>query len=161
MPRLTSQQARIESRRTSGTEPFLEAIEISVPVIAGNVSRAIRLVNDSDDIVIGGETFTACPFSVSLPGDADGEMPSASIAIDAAHADIMKLIEATGGAQNSTARLMVLLRSTGTPEIEFSMELYGIKATPASITGQLGFADLMSRASLNQRYEQRTAAGLI
>ena len=161
MPRQLSTQAHIEARRTSGCEPFLEAVEIMVPVFAGQASRTVRLINDTDDLMIEGEQYTACPFNIRLPNDRDAEMPAASITFSGAHHELIKLIEATNGAENATIRLMVILRSVGVPEFDFTMEFFGIKANAVGVSGQLGFPDLMSRASLNQRYEQRTAAGLV
>lgn len=59
-------------------EVFLHLLEID----HADLVAPIRLVDNTEDVVSNGNTYTAFPFAVSLPPDQEGELPRVQLVID-------------------------------------------------------------------------------
>lgn len=162
MPRNVSVPWEIEASRTSGTEPWLYFVNIRVPfLIPGTGSREVCYVNDNCDCVMNGKNYKASSFILTPANDSDGELPKATIVTSSVDYELVELIEVTHGAIDAEIDYGLGLRSRGVTEFFISMEFSDITITATDITGTLGFYDLHARASLNQRWEHRTAPGLV
>ncbi|MGV0954573.1 MAG: DUF1833 family protein [Fluviibacter sp.] len=158
MPRSLSPGFRVEATRPDGTEPILELVELAVPFYPQ--ANRVRLVNDSDDLIIAGQRYIAAAFQLRLPDDVEKQNPSGDLRLAIASREVIKLVENTNGAQGATIRLMLVRRSSPAIEFDISMEFSQITIAPGIVSGTIGFTNLNSRASLNQRYDSDTAKGL-
>lgn len=158
MPRSLSPGFRVETSRVDGTEPILELVELAVPFYPGD--NRVRLVNDTDDIVVNGTRYVSAAFHLRLPDDIDRQNPTGDLRLAIASREVVKLVENTNGAQGATIRLLLTRRSAPTIEYDISMEFSQITIAPGVVSGSIGFTNLNARASLNQRYDSDTAKGL-
>lgn len=157
MARTLSQAARQNINATSADEPLLVLLEIAHPALA----IPVRVVNDTQDITVGGELFQACPFSISLPDDVDQQLPQAKLEIDNIGRELTQWLEASGGGQGATCRIIQLLRSSSDIiEFDITMDLTGINVTQMTVSGQLGFVDTLNQPAVAERYDPLTAPGL-
>lgn len=74
----------------SAGDPFLYLLTIS----HADLPASIRLVRNKVDIVSRGNTFTAFPFDITLPGDGDGGQRPAKIVIDNVDQRIVQTVRA-------------------------------------------------------------------
>ena len=158
MPRVTTSGFRVETTRLDGTEPILELIEMSVPLYPQ--SRSVRLVNDSDDVEFEGQTYSNAGFGLVPPDDVERQTPQAQVTLAIVSSRLVKFIENTNGAQGALLRLIVTRRSSLIAEHDITLEFADITLQNGVVQGRLGYTDLMSRASLNQRYDEVTAKAL-
>ncbi|MGV0982337.1 MAG: DUF1833 family protein [Polynucleobacter sp.] len=148
----------VEASRVDGTEPLLELVELAMPFYPE--SNKVRLVNDSDDFVIGGVRYVSAAFRLRMPDDVERQNPAGDLRLAIQSRELVKFVENTNGAQGATIRLLLARRSTPTIEFEIAMEFTSITIGPGIVTGSIGFTNLNNRASLNQRYDSDTARGL-
>jgi hypothetical protein len=87
---------------TSADEPFLTLLEITHP----SFSVPARIVNDVQNITVGGHEFIALPFRISLPDDIAGKIPQASLEIDNVSRDLTTWLEVSGGGAGAKCRIM-------------------------------------------------------
>lgn len=78
MSRSLSTAARAALYGPQTAEVFLHLLEID----HADLVTPIRLVDNTEDIVSNGDTYTAFPFSVSLPPDQEGELPRVQLVVD-------------------------------------------------------------------------------
>jgi len=142
---------------TSATETPLLLLEIDHPDLAAPV----RVVNDNQDLVHLGNTFTAMAFRATLPDDREEGMPRARLAIDNVGKELVAWLEASGGGQGATVRMMQVLRSApDTIEWEVTMDLSNLSMTALEVSGVLSFDDLLNRPGVTLTYRPETAPGL-
>lgn len=157
MARSVSQAARQNINATGADEPLLVLLEIAHSALA----IPVRVVADTQDITVGGELFQACPFNISLPDDVDQQLPQATLEIDNIGRELTQWLEASGGGQGATCRILQLLRSTpNVIEFDITMDLTGIKVTQTTVSGQLGFVDTLNQPAVAVRYDPLTSPGL-
>lgn len=126
-----------------------------------DLSVPIRLVNDHDDIVHNGNTFTAMPFRVGLPDEPEQGLPRASLAIDNVGKALTSWIENADWSLPTTANLIQVMRSS--PDVaEWSvvMDMTDVAMTSLEVTARLGFEDLFASSGVNLKYTPHTSRGL-
>ena len=120
----------------------------------------VRVVNDTSDIEVGGETYIATRFEAQLAADVEQQAPTARIVIGNIGRDISNWIEAVGGGAGGTVRIFeVLIGGGGEPEWEIEMDI-GAIAVDDLVTVTLGFDPLLNRPAVSLRYDPQTAPGL-
>ena len=142
---------------TSASETPLLLLEIDHP----DLPAPVRVVNDNQDLVHQGNTYTAMAFRASLPEDLEEGMPRARLAIDNVGKELVAWLEASGGGQGATVRMIQVLRST--PDIiewEVTMDLTNLSMTALEVSGVLSFDDLLNRPGVTLTYRPETAPGL-
>lgn len=87
--------------------------------------QTIRLVNNSESISYGGNTYTAFPFSPVLPFDENGQVSEAQIAIDNVSRTLID--ELRDNDEPMSANLRVLNMSTNPPTEEAAFEGYELR----------------------------------
>lgn len=80
MPRALTLQAIRQAQAENATDVFLLLLAIDTFVVGPD--RFILLVNNTENVVSGGSTWIACPFSLSLPDSNDSTASAAQITID-------------------------------------------------------------------------------
>ena len=144
-------------RETAPEHAILTALEIAHPA----VSPPVRVVNDTEDRVIEGETYTAVRFDAVLASHDEGQVPRAQIAVDNVGRELNTWIERTGGGVGASVRAMQLLDEAGAEvEWEVTMEIVSIVQSSERITATLGFDALLGRPAVRLRYDPEHAPGL-
>lgn len=155
--------------RTSYTNNFREQTGSTTgiaPVILLEISHAqlgtpIRVVNDTQDIVSDGDTYTAFAFRVALPSDIAGQLPRATLTLDNLGRELTQWIDNSNGGVGAQVRLAQVMRDTpDVIEYEITLDLLNVTQTVAEITGELGYDDTLNLAGLPITYRPDVAPGL-
>lgn len=142
---------------TSAAEPLLVLAEITHVDLA----VPIRVVNDTIDIVVNGETYIACPFSLSRPDDVDQQTPTAKISVDNIGRDLTVWLEQSNGGKGAKCRTMAVLRSQpDVLEFDITMDLSGLSIDSLTVDGNLGFQNTLMQPAVAMRFDPLTAPGL-
>lgn len=75
-----------------------------------DLATPIRLVDNLEDIVSGGDTYTAFPIRVQLPPDVPGEIPSLDMVVDAVDQTLIQALRSI--ATPPTVSIEVIIAST-------------------------------------------------
>ncbi|HMU54865.1 MAG TPA: DUF1833 family protein [Nitrospira sp.] len=92
-------------------EVVLARTEISHPLI---LDGPLRFVNNLTDVVASGQTFTAFPFQVTLPDDADEGVPKLRLVLDNVDRRIVQTIRSLPPSPAPTVRVDLFLASQPT-----------------------------------------------
>jgi hypothetical protein len=132
-------------------------LEISHPALG----EPLRFVNDTDALVHQGQTYIAAPFRYVLPDDFEGQLPRAQLQIDNVGRELTDWLEATEGGAGAGVRMLQVLRSDpDVVEWEVQLELQGVLMDVFTVSGQLGFEDVLNRPACALSYRPETAPGL-
>lgn len=149
--------ARQNLLATSADEPFLILLEITHSALV----TPIRVVNDVQNIVVGGNTFTAMPFRVNLPDDVKGQIPQATLEVDNIGRELTQWLEVSGGGQGAKCKIMQVMRSdANTVEFSITLDLTNLSITNEIVSGQLGFVNTLGQVSTTVNFTPATAPGL-
>ncbi len=108
-----------------------------------------------------GNQFRAMAFEGAMPDDLTRQMPRARLEVDNRGRELAELVEASAGGKDASVRMMQALRSDpDTIEWEVTLDMRNMKMTPARISADLGFDDLLSKPAVSVRYDPQTAPGL-
>ena len=122
---------------------------------------AVRVVNDNQDLISNGHTFTALAFRLTPPDDLSQGAPRAELAVDNVGRDLTAWVETSGGAEGAQVRMLQVLRSDpDVVEWEVTMELSNVSITPAEVRGTLVFPDLLNRPGIPMVYRPENTPGL-
>lgn len=157
MPKAYSAAFRRNINATSAQESPLILLEISHP----SLGAPIRVVNDAQNLNSNGQTFVALAFDIVLPDDAEGQLPSARLRLDNAGKDLVEPLEASGGAEGATVRVMQVLRSDpDTIEWETQLDLRGVEMSNLDVNADIGYEDILNRPAIALTYRPDVAPGL-
>ena len=121
----------------------------------------VRIVNDTRDWVIGGNTYVALPFGIKLPTQAQQENPRAQIRIDNVGRELTAAIEGLPVGASLIATLQLVSRATpSVVDYEFIAQLSGINITPTLVTANMGPDDTMRQTAVRIRFDPVNAPGL-
>lgn len=142
---------------TSAGEPALELVEINQP----DLLAPIRFVNDNQDITCNGALYRACAFSLTWPDDKDGSIPQAQITFDNVGREMTDVIEAARGLPGAKATLRMVMRSEpDVSQFEITLDLANIHVGQMSISGTLGFSNMLDVPAVMVRYTPDRAPGI-
>jgi len=157
MPKNYSASFRKKINTVSADESPLELLEISHPLLLAPV----RVVNDTQDLVSIGENFIALRFDITLPDDAEGQMPRAQLSMDNVGRDLVGPLEDTGGGEGATVRVMVVLRSAPDAiEWEATLDMRNVEMANLDVSAELGYEDILNRPAIALTYRPDVAPGL-
>ena len=126
-----------------------------------DLSAPLRAVNDTEDRVVAGETYTATRFEAKLADDAKRRAPRAEISVGNVGRALSRFVEESGGAAGGTVRLFQVLAVDGAhPNWELTLDIMGITGDSANVRVSLGFDPLLGRPAVALRYDPQTAPGL-
>lgn len=136
---------------------FLELLVIEHESFASSV----RIVNDTRDWTIGGNTYVALPFGIKLPTQAQQENPRAQIRIDNVGRELTAAIEGLPVGASLIATLQLVSRATpSVVDYEFVAQLSGINITPTMVTANMGPDDTMRQTAVRIRFDPTNAPAL-
>lgn len=157
MSRNFSANGRRNVLATSAEENLLALLEITHPDLA----IPIRVVNDTQDLVFRGDTFTACAFQLQLPDDVEAQIPQATISVDNVSRDLMSWLEFSRGGQGAKCRIILVFRSDpDVAELDMQLDLTGISADNLKVSGALGFQNTLAQVAVVKTFTPATAPGL-
>lgn len=137
---------------------IVTAIEIDHP----RSPIPVRMVNDTENLVIEGETYVRSRFDARLVDDVERQAPRSEIRVGNVGRDISEWMELVGGRPGGTARIMqVLAGPNPVIEWELTLDLDNMAADSVYATGRLGFDPLLGRPAVKRRYDPQTAPGLV
>lgn len=136
---------------------FLELMVID----HASFASPVRIVNDTRDWVIGGETYVALPFGIKLPTQAQQENPRAQIRIDNVGRELTAAIEGLPVGASLLATLQLVSRATpAVVDYEFIAQLSGINITPTMVTANMGPDDSMRQTAVRIRFDPQNSPAL-
>lgn len=136
---------------------FLELMVID----HASFASPVRIVNDTRDWTIGGNTYVALPFGIKLPTQAQQETPRAQIRIDNVGRELTAAIEGLPVGASLVATLQLVSRATPTVvDYEFVAQLSGINITPTMVTANMGVDDTMRQTAVRIRFDPVNAPAL-
>lgn len=157
MARNYSTGFRATINSTGAAEAPLLLLEISHP----GLGTPIRVVNDLQDLVSNALTYTALPFRAKLPDDLEQGLPRAELSIDNIGKELVQWLEASGGGQGASCRMMQVMRSApNVIEFEITLDLTNLHMSATEVSGTLGFENLLDRPACTWIYKPEVAPGL-
>ncbi len=112
------------------------------------LAQPVRVVNDNQDLVSNGNTYTAIAFRISLPDDLAGQIPRARLSIDNVGRELTQWLDASSGGRGAQVRLMQVMRDTpDVIEYDVTLDLLNVRQTPLEISGELGFQNVLNLAA--------------
>lgn len=126
-----------------------------------DLTTPIRVVNDNQDLVHNGNTFTAMAFRATLPDDLEQGNPRATLAVDNVGRELVGWLELSGGGRGATVRMIQVLRSApNTIEWEVTLDLNDVQINLLEVTGTLGFEDILNLPGIPLTYRPDVAPGI-
>ena len=152
-----SASARQNLLATSADEPFLILLEIT----HADLVVPVRVVNDTQNLTSNASEFIACPFDITLPDDVSGQVPQAKLEIDNIGRDLTQWLEYSRGGQGAICRIMQVMRSDpNVIEFDMTLDLMNMVITNETVTGILGFQNMLNRTGTVTTFTPQTAPGL-
>jgi hypothetical protein len=152
-----SASARQNLLATSADEPFLVLLEIT----HADLVVPVRVVNDTQNLTSNASEFIACPFDITLPDDVSGQVPQAKLEIDNIGRDLTQWLEYSRGGQGAICRIMQVMRSDpNVIEFDMALDLMNMVITNETVTGILGFQNMLNRTGTVTTFTPQTAPGL-
>lgn len=152
-----SPSMREQLRRVNDAAGALLLVKIDSPDLSGPV----RVVQDTRDWVIGGETYINLPLDITLPQDVPQESARAQIEMANPGREIMAELE--GLPQGATLDITLMIVSRSAPDViewEFTAAATKVRATSPLITLSLGDDWLFGQSAVLLRYDPTTAPGI-
>lgn len=150
-------QSIAQLQQVTDNHGFLELMVID----HASFASPVRIVNDTRDWVIGGNTYVALPFGIKLPTQAQQENPRAQIRIDNVGRELTAAIEGLPVGASLLATLQLVSRATPTVvDYEFIAQLSGINITPTLVTANMGPDDTMRQTAVRIRFDPVNAPAL-
>lgn len=157
MPNSVSATLRDRIMRSSSPEHPVVLLEVSHPQLASTV----RLVNDTVNLVHGGNTYTAIRFRFVWPDDQEQQAPRAVIEVDNVGKELNSWIEVSNGGSEAVVVLKKVLPSTpNTVEAQITMGLQNIEQKMGVTRFNLSFPDIFFKPLVRMTYRPETHPGL-
>lgn len=153
---MVSPATRAQLRRVNDPSGVLVLLLLQHPSIA-----TVRVVNDTRDWIIDGDTWVGLPFRFKLPQATGGQAPRAALEVDnvgrALTAELEKL--PAGAALQATIRLV----SRATPVVvdyEFTAPLSGVSVSVTTVSAAVGNDEALRAPAVKLRYDPTQTPGL-
>lgn len=150
---LTSTQLR-QAQSSVDSDGYL--LLLLIDVIGGN--DPVRLVNDTRNWTIGGQTYIGLPLRYTPPQDVPGEATRARIEVDNVARDVLPLLEALP--PNAAMECVQRFVSRDDPETviwEYVCGISGANADSFVLSFSLGDDDFMRTGAIRLRYDNDSA----
>lgn len=153
---MVTDATRTQLHRVSDSAGMLVLLLLTHPSI-----DTVRVVNDTRDWVIGGQTWVGLPFRFKLPNGAAGQAQRATLEVENVGRGLSTELEKlpAGAAVQSTMRLV----SRATPEVtdyEFTAPLSNVSVTVTSVRAQVGNDDARRAPAVRVRFDPMLTPGL-
>lgn len=157
MSRAKSPRFRQAAQAVSAAELPLVLIEISHVLLA----EPMRFVNDVQDVLSNGQNYVATSFSFVWPDDQDKQTPHAKLSIANVRGDVGAFFERTHGGRGSVLTVLQIMRSVPDyVEDRLVLDLKNLEVNTQTVSGQLGYDDVLNRPGTPCIYRPESAPGL-
>ncbi len=117
---------------------------LALLTIAHASIATIRLVNNTKDVVSGGNIYTAFPFQVTIPPEHPDRTPEVFLTVDAVDRSIVDAIRAIPAEPTCTLNI-VLASALDTPEAgPFAFTMYDAGGDVQTIESRLGYERVLT-----------------
>ncbi len=141
MPRSLSATLQAAANAQATSEVFLVLLKID----HADLTSPTRIVNNTKDIVSGGDTFSAYPFEITLPDDDPERPPEVTVAIDNVAQDIIASLRSVGSPLSFDLSV-VLASDPDTVEIgPLKLEMTAADWDAGVIRGRLAYPELLDQ----------------
>lgn len=115
-----------------------------VTINHASFSNPIRVVDNTEDVTFGGETFVAFPFDVTLPDEREDGIPKARLVIDNVTREIAQHIRSIAPDSPLSVQIdVVRMGETVTPEATVpNLRLVNVTVDALTVSGDLELEDL-------------------
>ena len=117
---------------------------VLVTIDHADLSQPIRVVNNTEDVTSGGDTYVAFPFDITLPDAREDAPPRARLVIDNVSREIAEAIRTISSAPSVT---LEVIRAADPDTIEISwpfFKLRNVKWDVGKVSGDLTLEDFTS-----------------
>lgn len=143
MSRTLSSAAKQAVFAQSAAEVFL----LLVTITHATLPTPIRVVNDMQDCVSRGNTFTALPFGFVLPGEREDQIPASRLWVDNVDREIVQAVRNATGAAPQVLAEIVLASQPDTLEAAFDgFSLKNALYDHLTVSGDLSMEDVLNEA---------------
>lgn len=156
MPNTLSPELIAQLMKTNSEDPFLTLLTLTHP----DFPAPIRLVNNSENIISRGDTYTAFPFRLTLPVD-DGEtLREVSIDFDNVSLELLDEIRSVTTAIDVKME-MILASIPDDVQIQLSeLKIGNVNYSQYMISAKLYMDDFLSSALTSESYTPTNYPGL-
>jgi len=152
-----SQRFRKSAQQLSPGDRPLILLELSHALLP----EPMRFVGDNADIVSRGYLYHATTFEFGWPDDQDGRTPAAMLSIGNISGGVGAFFEQTHGGRGAVVTAIQIMRSVPDfIEDELVLDLRNIEVTMQSVSGALGYDDVLNTPAVGYTYRPETAPGL-
>lgn len=122
---------------------------VGLEIAHSDLAATIRVVDNNEDAVLDGVTYTAFPFDLTLPSSLDDAPPRARLRVDNVSREIGQAVRSISTPATVTIRVArveepVTHPPTAVVEAEFpALRLLNVTVTAASVEGELALEDLI------------------
>lgn len=126
-----------------------------------DLASPLRVVNDRADVTHQSEVYQKFAFRFSFPTDPENGVSEAHLELDNVGRELMTWIESADWNNPTTVTITQIMRTApDVAEYQFTMNLSNIKATQYTISGRLGYEEILGAPAIRLRYSPETAPGL-
>lgn len=140
MSRSVSTTARAAMYAAQTSEVFLELLEID----HADLSDPIRVVNNTEAIVHGGNTYLPFPFRVDLPDDVEGVISTAKLTIDNTDRQVVTAVRTVSTAPTVTLKIALASSSDIVEAGPFEFRLRNVEYNLHQVSGELVYEDRLN-----------------
>ena len=152
-----SNASRAQLHATADGHGFLELLLIE----HASWTAPVRVVNDTRDWTIAGNTWIGLPFKIKLPSQAQGENPRAQLQVDNVGRELTAALEALPVGSTLLATITVASRATpAVADYSFVAQLSGISVSTTTVSCTMGPDDTLRQSAVRVRYDPANAPGL-
>ena len=157
MSRAKSARFRQAAQAVSAAELPLVLIDISHVLLA----TPLRFVNNVQDVLSNGQNYVATSFNFVWPDDQDKQTPRAQLQIANVRGDVGAFFERTHGGRGSVLTVLQIMRSVPDYiEDRLVLDLKNVEVNTLTVSGQLGYDDVLNRPGTPCTYRPESAPGL-
>lgn len=128
---------------------------------ADTFPEILRIVDDNEDFVLNGITYTAFPFGFTPPNDQSGSASQIKLVISNVGRSITEDLETLGPNDRVIARLMIVDKKQPTVIAkEWRVPLSNVSVDMATASATCGNFQMMKQQASRLRYDQFLAPGL-
>jgi len=143
--------------RLVGEEPvnLLEIYSKDIP------TSVIRVTDHLREIVSNGQTYVPYPFSLTISNDQSSQSATANLSLDNVSRALPRWLEQLQGAPHAKLRHMkIQIADPDTIEIDYLYDLKSITVTRQTISGRLGYDEIINKIGNPTTYRPINAPGL-
>ena len=153
-------RARIDARSLTGQDEIF-----ALEVFHDALTEPVRIVADTADHTVEGNTYVSCPFSAEVPQNKEGEVRRAVLRVDNIGEKLMEWITLSDGGRGATVRIMSLIPAIAqgfesTVSYDVTMAVAVSEVTNELVTVSLTNEPVIGRPSVLLRHDPVTSPGL-